>query len=274
MSERSFETSIELDAPVEVVWKAISDGTELARWFPPEAKVTPGMGGSVWLSWGSMAEFPSRIEIWEPPNRMRTAHEAERPWTGGATEGKGPWVIAVDYYVEARAGGGTTLRLVHSGFGRGPGWDDEYDSVANGWKYELRSLRHYLSRHRGTDREAFYLPQKTDLTPAQAWEAMLGPTGVIRHPDPSRLKEGVRYRVETPWGEAFEGKVLVFTPGRALAGTVAALDDALFRIEIERWEGSATPFAWLSVWGPKRTLVKEYRRRFEQAMEESLAARA
>ena len=43
---RAVEKVIELNAPIEAVWKALTDGQELARWFPLEARVTPGKGGT------------------------------------------------------------------------------------------------------------------------------------------------------------------------------------------------------------------------------------
>ena len=48
--------------------------------------------------------------------------------------------------------GKTRLRLVHSGFGEGAAWDNELEGITEGWQAELRSLRHYLERHRGQDR--------------------------------------------------------------------------------------------------------------------------
>ena len=30
---RAIERTIEIDAPIEVVWKAIAEGEELAKWF-------------------------------------------------------------------------------------------------------------------------------------------------------------------------------------------------------------------------------------------------
>ena len=63
---RTFETEIEIDAPVESVWKALTEADELTRWFPLEAKVNPGVGGSVEMSWTKYSVWDSRIEIWEP----------------------------------------------------------------------------------------------------------------------------------------------------------------------------------------------------------------
>jgi uncharacterized protein YndB with AHSA1/START domain len=51
--KRTIVKEIEVDASVEVVWKALTDGTELARWFPLEATVEPGVGGKVRLSPGA-----------------------------------------------------------------------------------------------------------------------------------------------------------------------------------------------------------------------------
>jgi uncharacterized protein YndB with AHSA1/START domain len=60
------ELSVELDAPLEAVWKALTDGEELSLWFPLPARVTPGAGGSVWMSWGPLWEGEAKIEIREP----------------------------------------------------------------------------------------------------------------------------------------------------------------------------------------------------------------
>jgi uncharacterized protein YndB with AHSA1/START domain len=48
---RACEERITLDAPAEVVWRALTDAQELMRWFPLGAEVVPGAGGSVTMSW-------------------------------------------------------------------------------------------------------------------------------------------------------------------------------------------------------------------------------
>ena len=47
---RSVEQVIEINAPIEAVWKALNDPVELVRWFPLEAGVNAD--GSIWMSWG------------------------------------------------------------------------------------------------------------------------------------------------------------------------------------------------------------------------------
>ena len=132
---RAIERTVEIDAPVEAVWKAISEGEELAKWFALDARVKPGVGGEVWLSWPGM-EGASPISVWEPGKRLQTREE------------HGPVLMTVDWHLEAK-GGKTILRLVHSGFGADAAWDDQYDDTSRGWAVFVGNLKHYLERHRG-----------------------------------------------------------------------------------------------------------------------------
>ena len=121
MSEqsRTIETQIEIDAPVDAVWAALSESEELANWFPIKARVKPGAGGSVWSWWADDMQWESPIAAWEPNRHMRVV------WLepGEYGEMKVPFQIAVDYTLETRAGK-TVLRLVHSGFSTDTAWDN------------------------------------------------------------------------------------------------------------------------------------------------------
>lgn len=250
-SQRTFEMSIEIDAPPDVVWRAIAEGDELARWFPPAAKVEPGVGGAVWLSWGEGMEGSAPITIWDPPRRLRTTQKMERPVSPGEAQPE-PVEISVEYHIEAKAGGGTVVRLVHSGFGRGSGWDNDYDSISNGWKYELRSLKHYLERHRGQDRRTVYERSTPRMSREAAWSLVTGPGGLCAEGSIAGLNPGQPYRVRTAAGDVLSGTVLVNNPPKSFVGTVADLDDALLRIEVEPGDEMVQPLAWMSIWGPKR----------------------
>jgi hypothetical protein len=62
--ERRVEREIETAAPIEKVCKALADGKELARCFPLEARVTSGVGGKIFVSWGPAFEGPrDKIEV-------------------------------------------------------------------------------------------------------------------------------------------------------------------------------------------------------------------
>ena len=116
---RSIETEVEIDAPIEAVWRALTAGEELSNWFPLEAKVKPGVGGSVWVSWGPGIAFESPIAVWEENKHLKLIYfEATPPEQAEEAKAKGmfmPFQLSVDYHLESR-GGKTVLRLIHSGF--------------------------------------------------------------------------------------------------------------------------------------------------------------
>ncbi len=106
---REHRHEIEIDAPLEAVWQAISDPEDLTRWYVLEARVDPE-SGSYWVSRGGETAA-ARIEAWDPPRRLRLVEE----WEGDNP----PAGIVEEWTVEAR-GGRAVLRLVHSGIPDSP----------------------------------------------------------------------------------------------------------------------------------------------------------
>jgi uncharacterized protein YndB with AHSA1/START domain len=210
---RSHETKIEIEASTEAVWKALTEAEELKRWFCVEARVEPGAGGSVWVSWGPGLEGSSRIESWEPGRQLRTVLEDYRP--AGAGEGVVPSRVAVDYYLEGQ-GGTTLLRVVHSGFGFGPGWDEEYEGTKRGWPVFLKTLKHALERHPGEPSRQITVMRQFAGTQAEAWARLVGPAGIV--------VENERFRVE---GTSLAGNLDLLAAPVELAGVVKTLNDAL-----------------------------------------------
>lgn len=51
------------------VWRALTEAEELTRWFPLQARVTPGEGGEIWMSWNGHADRPGSCggELGRPP---------------------------------------------------------------------------------------------------------------------------------------------------------------------------------------------------------------
>lgn len=235
--KRKVEVEIEVDAPVEAVWKALTDAQELANWFPLAARVKPGKGGSIWLSWGPPVEGEGRIEQWDPPRRLG--------WVETAFKEKS---LAVDFHLEAR-GGRTLLRLVHSGFERGADWDDMYDSVFCGWHFELRSLRHYLELHHGRKREVVWVRRRFACSIEEAWRRLLGGEGLAKEGSLEGLNPGDHYSIRAATGHGFEGEIATFFPPLHFGATVENLGQSLFRAEIEK-HGTTLPeaYVWLSAW--------------------------
>jgi uncharacterized protein YndB with AHSA1/START domain len=238
---RSASGSIEIDAPVEAVWKALTDARELERWFPLDARVEPGEGGSIWMSWRNEFEGASKILTWDPPRHLRTTwdmHEGDQP----------PQVT--DYRLESK-GGRTVVRVVTSGFPTDASWDDWVQGTIDGWAFELRSLKEYLERHRGQDRAVVYLRRRVPLGSEEIWERMASPGAL-----------GSRPLGAEP--------VLEAAP-RQWAAIVEKLDGALMRAGSDPCgapgPGQRDVTLWLQAWGEARKELPAIRKDWEAMLE-------
>ena len=160
---RSVEATIEIEASPEAVWRALSDARELERWFPLEARVEPGEGGSVFMSWKNEYAGESRITVWEPGRHLQI--------TWGFSDEEKEITQLTDFHLEGGKGR-TILRVVTSGFPEDPSWDAWYEGTRQGWAYELASLKRYLEKHPGQDREVVYLRRRVKLPAEEAWERL------------------------------------------------------------------------------------------------------
>ena len=203
---RSAEYVIRIAASPDVVWKALTDPKELERWFPLTASVSPGVGGALTLRWGDIGMDHLPISIWKPSAHLQLG----MPQPSGA-----PHVIH-DFTIEDH-GTSTVLRLVAHGFDPDARWDEFYDGVRRGWRYELESLRYYLEHHRGQDRAVAWARVTHRGTAERAWEVGLASHGL---------------KTET---------VLISDPPRDFAGIVEG--DALLRIQVDDVLG-----LWLAAW--------------------------
>jgi uncharacterized protein YndB with AHSA1/START domain len=230
---RDIELTVELDATPEDVFRAVTDGTELAKWLAPEARVTAPEGekkGSIWISWGEGMSVEHEVEIFDAPNRIRHP-------SGKNSETKAP--LYADWSIEAREGGKTTLRLVHSGFSAGTDWDDEFEAHARGWKLMLENLRQYFARH--PHEPAVHLPfmSKVESPHGSLWKTLLGKLGLSAPP-----KVGDQFRFTTPKGDVLTGVVDHLTETRVLALVVREYDDALLRFTLEGKTDAPSTFVY------------------------------
>ncbi len=266
---RAFRMSLDLDASPDEVWRALTEAEELVRWFPPDARVAPGEGGTMVWSWGFGEEWATRIEAWEPGRLLRLVQEDARPYDAqgrqlppGEVE---PARIAMEFTLETHQGK-TRLRLVHSGFGHGAAWDAEVEGISEGWQAELRSLRHYLRRHRGRNRKTARGLVSTSLPRDAAWARLTGPEGYLV--SPASPKEGERYEVVTPGGRRYSGTVELNLTGQTLAGTVRELDDGWFRLITWRdARGHTGVWAWLATYAEDNGAVAEFGAEAQGALE-------
>lgn len=244
LKSRSIEKTIEIDAPMSAVWKALTDAEELTKWFPLEAKVTPGKDGHIRMSWRNEYQFEDNIEIWEPNKHLRLAPKTE------GKSGLPSFIteVAMDYHLESK-GNKTVLRLVHSGFSADEDWDELYDATDRGWEFQLWALQHYLECHRGSSRGVAYVRYFIDdVSREQAWNKLMGNDGLFAN-DVEELKRDAPYQLQTQNGAVLEGKIATFLPPKDFAGIVTNLNDALIRIQFDELFGRRDVAITLATYG-------------------------
>ena len=131
------ERTLELDASPARVWVALADPEGLGSWFPDRVEgLAPEEGATGWLVWDRHGRYAIAIE-WMEAGRRLVWRWARKPET--ALEGS--YNTTVEWTLSERAGGGTILRLVESGFQTE---SDRQDNVG-GWEHELGELADHLA---------------------------------------------------------------------------------------------------------------------------------
>ncbi|MCA1674442.1 MAG: SRPBCC domain-containing protein [Actinobacteria bacterium] len=229
---REFEIRKEvvLEATPEQVWEAIATGPGLEAWFMPMEVPPEGAGATAW----------------DPPKRFATQ-------TPVAEDGS---THAFEYLIEARDGGSTVLRFVHSGF-LGDDWNAEYEGMtSHGWDMYLHTLAQYLKYFPG--RPAVYVeaegPQES--ADASGWPVLLqglGVAGPVVPGDPVRLTpeglapiEGVVDYVEPEFLGVRTGDALIRFHGRAALGMTVAVAQHLYSDDVDRSETQQAWESWLN----------------------------
>jgi uncharacterized protein YndB with AHSA1/START domain len=130
----AIERTLELGAPRARVWKAITDPTELVRWFPNRAEWDLRPGGTGVFFWDGYGDFPIQVVTVEEPEYLAWR------WGNQTDVGMEPSdeTTLVEWWLDERPDGGTTLRLRESGFttaqhreGNSQGWDEELGELAD-----------------------------------------------------------------------------------------------------------------------------------------------
>ena len=244
---RSQQHEIEIDAPIEAVWKALTDAEELTRWFVEKAEVTPGEGGKIWIAWDEVNQGTQRIDVWDPGKRLvLTSLPSD---CSGLTPTEGlERPIMMEYTLESR-GGHTVLRMVHSYIPASPDWDGYYDGTDYGWKNFFRGLRYYLEKQPGKHRSNIVIMWPLQTTREESWSKLTGPEGLCASGTLDPNKEGSRYSVTTSAGVHLQGEVAFTHPPKSLLLTVENLVGTLLSISIESMGGGTFLYVSIGLFG-------------------------
>lgn len=131
------EKTLELTASRERVWQAISDQRELERWFPTRAEWELKPGGTGSFFWDGHGAFPVLVVTVDEPRYLAWRWGNQADVGLDATEA----TTLVEWWLDERPDGGTTLRLRESGFTT----QRHHEGNETGWAEELAELEELLS---------------------------------------------------------------------------------------------------------------------------------
>jgi len=266
MQTRSVEETIEINAPVEAVWKALNDAEEMTRWFPLKAGENPD--GTVWMAWGDDFKFVGRVEASEPLRYLRTVPVFP--------PGQQPQVkMATEVWLEARAGK-THVRIVQSGFLADASWNEEFDGTRRGWHFQLRGLKLYLERHLGTPRLVAWVRRFRDVGMEEAWRRLMTRHALLAEGALDGLRAGDRYRFRTAAGDTFEGAVHAYIADKEFAGTVENWNHAFLRVQLDElpMRKYRDVNLWLQTYGVPEAEVRALESRWRELLDRLFPAAA
>jgi uncharacterized protein YndB with AHSA1/START domain len=227
MSDRKHELSVEIKAPKEAVWDALTVPSEIVKWLAPIAEVQPGVGGKIDIGWSEDMKGSSEILEWQPNEKLTKDADGKRL----------EFIISGD-------GGTTTLRLVHSGFSVDSSFDDEFESTRGGWLTFLAILRYGLERHPGVPGENVTVLGSVAAPRDSAWPHV---------PKPSQALGRETREIAQP------------APGYLVA-SIPDLNDSLLAVFCERCGPSTYVTYSAYLFGGARSHAAEIRERLNQAL--------
>jgi uncharacterized protein YndB with AHSA1/START domain len=208
---KSIEVETEVSGTPEQVWNAIATGPGVSSWLFP-IEIVEREGGAVSFDAGGGMESSGVVSAWEPPRRFAY----EEPWE---SEDGPSGSFATEWLIEARDGGTCIVRLVSSGFARRDGWEDELESMRQGWDVYLSNLRLYLSGFPGERGSQVMVRGPAPGTVDGAWEALKGSLGL------AEAAEGERVSADEPGAPALTGIVTRTFDASHHRGLMLRIDD-------------------------------------------------
>ena len=144
MIPSQIEREILIEAPIDVVWRIVTEPDEIKRWFCADAQLDGRTGGAGRMVFEHGYTYFLEVVAFEPPSRfayrwLREAAVKTRPENS----------LLVEFTLQAEAGN-TRLRVVESGFDK-LDWTDEakakyFEENSSGWQFYVRRLRDYAAR--------------------------------------------------------------------------------------------------------------------------------
>lgn len=214
---RPTELSIDVEGPIDVVWRALTTGEGLEAWYVTKAAVEPRLGGRATVWWGAGPSGTTEIDVWEPPTRVRFKYLPE----GGMEIDKTLPGVGSEEWILDHEAGTTRVRLIHSLPDPGvDDWDEYFGDLRRGWTLFMWTMKHYVE-------VAKRAPRTTDLVTPPVADPQQAYTSLAKLLGLETLAAGDTFSVNLR-GEPVGVTVLVAIPPHSLlvdaAGTLLLAD--------------------------------------------------
>ena len=198
---------IPVDATPDEVWAAITTGPGVDSWLMGRTEIDSASKTSTFSMFGEVSS--ASITAWEPGHRYATQEDKNPDGT----------FMAMEWLIESRDGGASTVRFVHSGL-LGDDWEAEYNGLSSGDHAYMTKLVVYLLHFAPrTAQHSLFLPGPVTK---DSWAAMTAAVGV--GPDAA---DGQPARLTVPGIEPADGTV-EFTAKSSFVGM--RTDDAMYTL--------------------------------------------
>ncbi|HEY2674926.1 MAG TPA: SRPBCC domain-containing protein [Rugosimonospora sp.] len=139
------EQEILIEAPMDVVWRVVTEPEQISRWFSDSAEIDMRPGGDGVLAWKDHGTVKLRVEKLEPPR----AFSFRWVFPEGAEPREGNSML-VEFALSAE-GESTRLRVVERGMRDMGAWTEEekarfVEDHTAGWVGHLGGLRTYVAQ--------------------------------------------------------------------------------------------------------------------------------
>ena len=131
----TIEKSVTIKATADRIVGALTESSQLEKWFPTEAKTEPKPGGQYYLKFIRPGEDDHEVEgkfTEVSPQKVSTTWPME-----GLAETSVDWIISA-------SGSEAEVKMVHNDIGDGGPWDQVRAMMDPGWGMFVNNLKNYL----------------------------------------------------------------------------------------------------------------------------------
>ena len=147
MGPSAVEKEILIEAPVDVVWRIVTQPEHIRQWFADQAEIELRVGGAGHLAFKNQDSYQLQVEALDPPHRF-AFRWVRRPASVVRRDNS----LLVEFTLVPEDGR-TRLRVVESGFDE-LDWSDDakaryMEDHTSGWQRIMVRLRDYALAKRG-----------------------------------------------------------------------------------------------------------------------------